>query len=418
MAKYLYDAIDRRTQKVLFTPPSTANYVYDRLQCIEDRDGANTLQRQYVWGIELDNLLQEKTASATYFSHENAIGSICALTDGGGAVVERYYYDAFGKTTITFGGATGNEYRFHGARLDPETGMYWMRARQYHPSLGRFMQQDRIGHWTDFTNLGNGVAFVRNDAVDHRDPLGLECQIPQLAASTSRHDATTQIARNIQDCLNLQARLQADAEQLYRKIMYDRNQLGGQGAEFRTPGTPGTTSSAQARVGAPWISFLQIMLNHITMGDLKYAQQILNDFDRAQRIINQLRAMGGAVGYGSGDDPNETLTGNVEDRLSDFPGQPGHRPSSAPATGGTAGSGTGTSGGSGPGSSGGGSTGGSSGGSGGGTLGGSPPGAPAAPSSGPSAGPTVSPAPSPGSGAGSGSAKKKDDWLPPFGGWR
>ena len=48
-----------------------------------------------------------------------------------------------------------------------------MRARHYHPALGRFLQRDPIGVWTDGGNLGNGVAFVANDPVDDPDPTGL-----------------------------------------------------------------------------------------------------------------------------------------------------------------------------------------------------------------------------------------------------
>ncbi len=171
VAQYLWEATDRRVRKV--TPAATTRYLYDGLQCVEDRDGAGVVQRQYVWGPELDNLLQERTASATLFAHENAIGSIAALSDVFGAVVERYRYDPFGKTTIALGGATGNEYRFHGARFDPETGMYWMRARHYHPGLGRFVQRDPMASWADQEHLGNGLAIAANDAVDSRDSTGL-----------------------------------------------------------------------------------------------------------------------------------------------------------------------------------------------------------------------------------------------------
>ena len=176
VAEYGWDVFDRRTQKKAYIPgpPSTTSYYYDVLECIEDRDGADVPVRQYAWGPELDNLLQEIAQTATYWAHENAIGSIVALSDSAtGTPVERYRYDPFGNTTVSLDGMTGNEYRFHGARFDPETGLYWMRARHYSPTLGRFLQRDPIGVWTDEVNLGNGLAFVGNDAPNHRDPLGL-----------------------------------------------------------------------------------------------------------------------------------------------------------------------------------------------------------------------------------------------------
>ena len=89
-------------------------------------------------------------------------------------VIERYQYDPFGNTTVPLNGATGNRYRFHGSYFDDETGFYHMRARDYSPALGRFLQRDPIGIWTDEPNLGNGLAFVANNPIGQRDPLGLQ----------------------------------------------------------------------------------------------------------------------------------------------------------------------------------------------------------------------------------------------------
>ncbi|MFQ5507387.1 MAG: RHS repeat domain-containing protein, partial [Planctomycetota bacterium] len=196
LVQYSYDAIDRRPKKVLDpkgTTPTTVIYLYDGQQVVEERDGKGNLLRQFVWGAGVDQLCQYKTgklAAQTFYAHENAIGSIAALVDGAGKTVERYDYDPFGNTTVTLNGSTGNEYRFHAARFDPETGLYHMRARHYSPSLGRFFQRDPIGIWTDDINLGNGYTFGGNDCINHRDPLGLHFLVHPATGAPLPHRDT------------------------------------------------------------------------------------------------------------------------------------------------------------------------------------------------------------------------------------
>ena len=174
ISQYSYDAFDRRSMKIL--PGGTTHYIYDGHECVEERDESDNITRQYVWGNGIDQLIQEQTQTDTYYAHENSIGDIAALTDDTGTVVERYSYDPFGNTTVAVDGGTGNEYRYHGARFDPETGFYFMRARYYIPSLGRFAQRDPIGVWTDWVNLGNGYTLVGNNAINGIDPKGTDSE--------------------------------------------------------------------------------------------------------------------------------------------------------------------------------------------------------------------------------------------------
>jgi uncharacterized protein RhaS with RHS repeats len=62
---------------------------------------------------------------------------VAALSYLNGNVIERYEYDVFGEPTI-FGSATGNPYMFTGRNYDPETELYYYRARYYSPQIGRF----------------------------------------------------------------------------------------------------------------------------------------------------------------------------------------------------------------------------------------------------------------------------------------
>ena len=64
-------------------------------------------------------------------------------------------------------GTTG-AFRYAGARFDAETGLVYLRARHYSPTLGRFLQPDPVG-----TAGGvNLYAYALNDPINRRDPRG------------------------------------------------------------------------------------------------------------------------------------------------------------------------------------------------------------------------------------------------------
>ena len=59
----------------------------------------------------------------------------------GTTTVRRYIYDAYGNA-ISDNGEDDNPYRYCGENYDEETGLYYLRARYYDPSIGRFMSED------------------------------------------------------------------------------------------------------------------------------------------------------------------------------------------------------------------------------------------------------------------------------------
>ncbi len=105
-----------------------------------------------------------------YWYHYDGLGSVVALSDSSGSIVEGYpdlIGNVFGAVTVhtaagddttwlTSDDATngdgsqyGNPYRFTGRRYDEETpdvSGYYYRARMYAPAPGRFMQTDPIGY--------------------------------------------------------------------------------------------------------------------------------------------------------------------------------------------------------------------------------------------------------------------------------
>ena len=140
----------------------------------------------------------------TTYHHHDALGSVIALTDGTGAVIERYKYDVFGQptflapdgVTVRAESSYGNKFLFTGREWLPlsggyhlvinygssspptwqplpggnQVGLYDYRNRAYTALLGRFMQTDPIRFDAGDANL---YRYVGNRATGARDPMGL-----------------------------------------------------------------------------------------------------------------------------------------------------------------------------------------------------------------------------------------------------
>ena len=173
-ATYNYDALGRRTRKVAGSDSSVFHYFGQ--QVLEEASILGQLQKQFVYGARIDDVLQLRSGTQDYYYHKNSIGSVVALTDDDGAVVERYDYDAYGVTTILEAdGVTekpkssiGNPYAYTGRRLDSETDLYYYRARFYSPQRGRFIQRDPLGY---VDGMGH-YAYVGNNPINWIDPEG------------------------------------------------------------------------------------------------------------------------------------------------------------------------------------------------------------------------------------------------------
>ncbi len=103
------------------------------------------LRARYTHGPGIDEPLARADVASgqTVYYHADGQGSITEVTDGTGAVVQRYSYEAFG-TMLASPGIVSQSYTFTGRELDAETGLYYYRARYYDSNLGRFLTVDPI----------------------------------------------------------------------------------------------------------------------------------------------------------------------------------------------------------------------------------------------------------------------------------
>jgi RHS repeat-associated protein len=183
---YKYDALGRRIQKTLNDDPAqTTRFFYDGSQEIEEQNGSGVTLGTYVYGSYIDEVVNMKRGTNSYFYHHDDQYNVLAVSDGSG-IVERYEYlpqsgGDYGVPNISgpnhspsrTQSAITNALLFQGRRYDAETGLYYFRSRHLDPRIGRFITRDLIGIWGDKANMGNGYAFVANNPLGLTDPLGL-----------------------------------------------------------------------------------------------------------------------------------------------------------------------------------------------------------------------------------------------------
>lgn len=173
VVNYVYDALGRRLSTS--TASGTTTYVYDNEHVIAEVNASGGLVAKYVYGSSVDEVLKMDRGTANFYSFDG-IGSVSDITDASGTLVESYTYDVYGRATISDGAGNvvsdstvDNSLMFAGKRYDQVANLYYSRARDYEPSLGRFMQADPAG----FVDGPNLYTYGRNNPVANSDPYGL-----------------------------------------------------------------------------------------------------------------------------------------------------------------------------------------------------------------------------------------------------
>ncbi len=112
-------------------------------------------------------------AQTVEYYHLDALGSVRAVTNQAGAVIERHDYLPFGEEVNPPG--TSNTRKFTGKERDAETGLDYFGARYYSSRTARFTTIDPVYTWRE--NLAdpqrwNRYAYARNNPLRYVDPDG------------------------------------------------------------------------------------------------------------------------------------------------------------------------------------------------------------------------------------------------------
>ncbi len=184
-ATYQYDALDRRISKS--TATDTIQYYYRGVQAIEERTATDTTT--YIYGTAIDDILSMRRNNQDYYYHKNHLGSVMAITDSTGTIVETYDYAPYGTPIIYNVAGTeiatstiGNTILFTGREYDYETGLYYFRARTINHAFGRFMQHDPMIYIDGF----NQYEYVEGNPLIYSDLLGLKKEKVDCSKKTKK----------------------------------------------------------------------------------------------------------------------------------------------------------------------------------------------------------------------------------------
>lgn len=141
-----------------------------------------TEYRHFIGGVAVYTQKSNATAETKYLLKDH-LGSTTVVTNSAGVVLERYSYDAFGKTRNLNGSdiayaatmpapSIRRGFTDHEMLPDFAGGLIHMNGRIYDPNLGRFMTADSVIPDPDDSQSYNRYSYVFNNPLTMTDPDG------------------------------------------------------------------------------------------------------------------------------------------------------------------------------------------------------------------------------------------------------
>lgn len=203
MVRYAYDAAGNRIQSVTTdnSNPSapttqTQNYLVDTnfpyAEVIEEYDGQGQLQALNTFTPDRagDLLSVTRSGEGTYYAGEDGHGSLRQLTDAGGVVKGSETTTAWGEIISSFSlvrNTVITSYGYGGESYSDESGVLFLRKRDYVASVGRFMQCDVFSGFEYNPLSMNKYIYANSSPVSNVDPAGTM----SLAETVTAEDIST-----------------------------------------------------------------------------------------------------------------------------------------------------------------------------------------------------------------------------------
>ncbi len=168
---YTYDGQGKRRQRQ--DSEGTRNLIWDLQNILGELDGSNSTVAAYTLAPKpYGNPISQRRSGATSFHHFDALGSTDRLTDSAQGALASYLYRAFGEQSVLSGSAT-NPFTWVG-RLgyyrQADTSDFWVRARVYRPTTGRWVSRDPLRLELNFSR------YAVNRPVLLVDPSGYQTE--------------------------------------------------------------------------------------------------------------------------------------------------------------------------------------------------------------------------------------------------
>lgn len=149
----------------------------------EQETGTAGLKRKHfvsVGGLTIGVMVFNGSSWAMRYWHQDHLGSVSAVTDEAGNMVERLGYEPFGKRRYSTGATDINgalagvttDRGFTGHEHIDEVGLVNMNGRVYDPGLGRFLSADPVVQSPGVLQSYNRYSYVWNSPLNSTDPSG------------------------------------------------------------------------------------------------------------------------------------------------------------------------------------------------------------------------------------------------------
>ncbi len=209
-ARYHYDALGRRTRKIVTTAHGTTNtrFLWQGYRLLQEQQESG-LRSTYVYDpneawsplARVDHL-RDQSSGEIYWFNTDLNGAPLEVTDERGAVRWSGQYGSFGEVrhqsegfsrVVNRTAMAHQPLRYAGQYADGETGLHYNLFRYYDPQVGRFIVQDPIGlngGWNLYQYAPNPLGWI--------DPLGLSCTGTNRRQALNKAKDTAGIPRSQQ----------------------------------------------------------------------------------------------------------------------------------------------------------------------------------------------------------------------------
>src|SRR5262249_20168804 len=150
------------------TTTTTTAYLLDGQSILEELDPSGAMQASYLTHyLAIDEMLSLSRAGRIFYPLTDALGTIYALSDSQGTLVQTSNYDVYGVRALS---STGSQTNFgYTGREHDDTGLLYSRMRYLDVGRGSWLSPDPLR----LANNPNKYLYVSNRPTETVDPYGL-----------------------------------------------------------------------------------------------------------------------------------------------------------------------------------------------------------------------------------------------------